>query len=144
MKNQVVEGHVFIVPNQVTKLEDFAEPEWLMEKLRRLTGLKVNYEDEVIQVWVVSERCDNWSDTFAGFQACCGMEEFDSKTRDQRLMGYFPKYFPVKLFDKKMEGDEISLYCKEYDITIKLICDQLGYRYNRFGRFEDVYARLTN
>ena len=54
MKNQVVEGHVFIVPNQVTKLEDFAEPEWLMEKLRRLTGLKANYEDEVIQVWVVS------------------------------------------------------------------------------------------
>ena len=47
-------------------------------------------------------------------------------------------------FSELQEGDEISLYCKEYDITIKLVCDQLGYRYNRFGRFEDVYARLTN
>lgn len=144
MNNQVVVGHAFIVPNQVTRLErDFTDPEWQMEKLRRLCGIKASYSDRLIQIWITSENTDNWSDNFGGFQKEIGKGEPDHKTRDGRLIGYFPKFFPVEVFDKKMEGDEVTLECPEYDITIKLICKQLDYRYKSFGRFEEVYHRLV-
>lgn len=142
--NQVVEGHVFIVPNQVTKLgQGFAYPEFQMEKLRRMCGIKASYDDRMLQVWIVSEDANNWNDHFGDFQKVAGIEEPDHNTRDGRLIGYFPKFFPVEVFDKKMEGDEVTLQCPEYDITIKLTCKQLDYRYKSFGRFEEVYHKLV-
>lgn len=144
MKQQtVVEGFAFIIPNQVTKLEEFSEPEWQMEKLRRLCGIKANYGDRMIQIWVGSVECDNWNSSYCGFQKILGMEELNERTRDNRLVGYFPQYFPVQIFDKKMEGDVITFECEEYNVTIKLTCKQLGYRYERFGRFEEVYDKLV-
>ena len=146
MKNQVV-GDIFIVPNQVMRLGSFMTPEWYMERLRRLTGIQMNYGDNVIQVWVTSKTCDNWCDQYMGFQSCCGIEPEEEKeriTRDHRLMGYFPKFFPVKLFENKKEGDILTLYCKELDITILLECNQLDHRYRKFGRFEEVYEKLVD
>lgn len=135
---QVVEGNMFIVPNASEAIGSFCEPEWQMEKLRRLLGLKVNYEEKVVQLWMCSEKCDNWGDQFGGFQSELGVE-LEDHTRENRLLGYFPKYVPAKLLENKKEGDVVEFDCPEYNVKIKLTCKQLDYRYRRFGKFEEVF-----
>ena len=151
METKIVKGEAFIIPNPTDKLSSFCEPEWLAEKCERLLGVKAEPEDEMIQVWVVSEKCDNWSCTFGGFQ-----KEINSKfptlveswkkskeeQKETRLLGYFPGYIPKRLFCGKKEGDVVTFTCPEYNVEIILTCNQLGYRYNRFGRFEEVFEKV--
>lgn len=151
MEKKVVKGRVFIVPNECETLKSFREPERFMEKLRRLCGIYASYDNKTVQVWIHDETCDNWQDGYAGFQNLCGIseEEFDAKVKElpesgrERCMGYFPKYFPVELFERKAEGDVVKLHCPEYDVDIELTCSQLDSRYAKIGRFEEVLKRLV-
>lgn len=149
MKKKVIKGDVFIVPNYASELNDFPEhnQDWFKEKLSRLTGIEAEKEERMIQLWITSNTCDNWQDRFAGFQKIIGILNTESEEikwenrrgREARLLGYFPRYFPSKIFEGKNEGDIVTLDCPEYEVVIELSCKQLDYRYKNFGRFEEAF-----
>lgn len=142
-KKTEVMGDVFIIPNAVEKLKNFCEPEWIAEKCERMFGVKANMEDEMIQIWIVSKGKVDWK-PFGGFQKELGIEGFKGfgKSKEERLLGYLPEYVPKKIFEGKKEGDAIMLTCPEYGVKIILTCNQLSYRYSRFGRFEKVFEMV--
>ena len=151
MKNskKVVRGDVFIIPNVCDQFMCFSpdSQEWIKEKHKRLTGIEPKDEDSMVQVWITSDQCDNWQDRFAGFQKMIGLlktgeDEIiweDKRGREARLLGYFPGYFPSRIFKGKKEGDIVKIGCPEYDVIIELTCKQLDYRYRDFGRFEEAF-----
>ena len=153
MENKkIIKGDVFIIPNCASKMADFPEhtQDWFKEKLSRLTGINIVEDEKMIQLWITSNNCDNWQDCFAGFQKAIGLikdeaEEdlWEKRGREARLLGYFPGYFPSKIFEGKNEGDIVTLDCPEYNVVIELTCRQLDYRYRDFGRFEEAFQFVT-
>lgn len=149
---KTVKGEVFIIPNPTDTLKNFCSPEWIAEKCKRMLGVEAKPEDELLQIWICSEKCDNWSCTFGGFQSELGskfptlVESWKKSKEEQketRLLGYFPEYVPKSLFEGKKEGDVVTFTCPEYDnVEIALTLNQLGYRYKRFGRFEEVFEKV--
>jgi hypothetical protein len=146
---KVVRGDVFIIPNIADVFNSFISSiDWMKEKSKRLIGIEPMDEDMMVNVWITSDTVDNWQDNFAGFQREIGLindeaEEVlweEKKGREARLLGYFPKYIPARVFAGKKEGDEINFHCPEYDVDIILTCRQRNYRYASFGNFEDVYS----
>ena len=142
----VVKGDVFIIPNTAEIFSNFSSPEWQAEKLSRLVGIKPQDDDRMVEVWITSPEVDNWQDNFAGFQKEIGLFTDENQEvewemengSESRLLGYFPKYFPAKVFAGKNEGDKVTFYCPEYDVNVVLTCKQQDYRYASFGNFEDV------
>ena len=113
-----------------------------------MTGINPQKEDNMIQVWITSENCDNWNDRFGGFQVnVLGQnKEYWSRineTKEDRLLGYFPRLYPSQIFEGKHEGDKVMLHCPEYNVDIELTCNQLDYRYGKFGRFEEVFGQVV-
>lgn len=155
MKKKIIKGDVFIIPNYAVKLADFSEQEWkewIKDKLSRLAGIEaVGDKEKMIRLRITSDEYDNWQDRFARFQEIIGIREEDFKnscksSRESRLLGHFPSYFPSRIFEGVKEGDKVTLDCPEYGAIIELTCKQLGYRYNMFGleRFEDVFQSVLD
>ena len=153
--NKTVKGDMFIIPNETGLKNEFEPTYWsglLRERLARLAGIELKDDDEMVQVWIVSEKCNNWSDTFGGFQLVIGNHQWQedgdgdvrSKRKNAHVVGYFPNYIPKRLLEDKKEGDIVELTCPEYGgIKIELTCKQIGYRYSRFGKFEEVLQRVS-
>jgi hypothetical protein len=116
----------------------------MKSRLSRLAGIELKDEDEMVQVWIISSKCDNWSDTFGGFQEVIGNDEWEDHEEGKKALitGYFPNYIPKRLIEGKKEGDKIELTCPEYGVKITLTCRQLKYRYSRFGKFEEVLNQV--
>lgn len=148
MENKkVIRGDVFIIPNVCDQFMCFSpdSQEWIKEKHSRLTGIEPKDEDKMLQVWITSKQCGNWNDYLGGFQEILGIEitrEWE-KSREGRLLGYFPGYYPASIFAGKKEGDEVVLNCPEYDVQIVLTCRQKNYRYSKFGNFEEVFEKVV-
>ena len=130
------EGDVFIVPNGLLEVTDkHLDPNgiWDASEVAMFQG----HKDELfVQVWMSNSDCDNWSDHF-----------------------YDVRYghLPISLFDGKEEGDAIEFEALTTSwkgsrknrptpekCMVKLTLKQLDYRYRRFGKFEDVLARLLD
>jgi len=148
--NTTVKGHVFIVPNIAETFKSYPEDsqDWLTQRISRMTGINPKKEDKMLQVWITSKECDNWNDHFGGFQVnVLGQnKEYWSRineTKEDRLLGYFPRLYPSQIFEGKHEGDKVMLHCPEYDVDIELTCNQLDYRYGKFGRFEEVFGQVV-
>lgn len=143
MRKKVIKGDVFIIPNYARELRFFGK-DWLKEQLSRLAGIEFVRDDEkMIQLRITSDKCENWNH-FTGFQKALGIckEDFRNNYQDpeeRRLLGYFPAYFPSRIFEGKNEGDTVKIGCPEYDVVIKLTCKQLDYSYKDFGRFEEAF-----
>ena len=146
----------FIVPNSVCKFKDFMlketrEPRY--KKLLELSGVECNLDDQpMIQMWYVGEELNSDNLVDHGFKII---------TDDKKY--YFTMslcYLPYCLLKGKREGDIITVSfpakctifnsnkdIEDEDIDWVLeaqIClNQQGYRYARFGRFEDVLERLV-
>ena len=143
MEKKIV-GDIFIVPNpgfHVKELLPFAK-ETTIKRARLLAGINLEEEDYLIEVWATSPQCDNWTSVYGGFQSLFGVKLPEDRSEKDYLIGYFPKLLPVKLFKGKKEGDTIVLHCPEYNITVELTLNQLGYRYGRFGKFEEVLKKV--
>ena len=149
MNNKTICGDVFIVPNPAVEFKNLLTSSQisLNNRLRRLIGQEVKEDDneeKMLQIWVTSPECDDWAH-FGEFQKMCGIIPGDAEDyKDNRIMGYFPKFVPARLFEGKKEGDTVHFFCKEYEVSIELTCKQLSYGYRRFGRFEKVFAQVVN
>ena len=139
-KNEVVKGNIFIIPNKAEKLSRY-EPHskmWLLGQLDFFGIEPEKHDDLMIDIWVTSEKEENWGH-FGGFQNEANVVfDEDDESRKNRMLGYFPSHIPEHVFRGKKEGDIIRLHHKEYGIDIELTCKQQGYRYQRFGTFEQV------
>lgn len=143
-EKRIVNGEVFIIPIQAGTLRDLCSPEWEKEKINRFTGLEVQNDEKLIQVWVTGPKCDNWSDTFNGFQKEAGVRELERGEKDDCLLGYFPLYLPSRIFEGKHEEDSVEFYCPEYGVRINLTCHQTNHRYRFVGRFEEAYKKVLH
>lgn len=150
VKKTVVKGDVFIIPNMCNKFKTFPSHsrEWIKERHSRLTGIEPKDEDIMLQVCITSEqceKCENWNTLQGGFQKVIGLPttiEWED-SREGRLLGYFPSYYPASIFAGKKEGDEVTLNCPEYGVQIILTCRQKDYRYSMFGTFEEVFRKVV-
>jgi len=148
MNKTIVKGDIFIIPNMAGTGKDLLPiaAKSMKEKWSRLMGIELKDENEkLIEVWVTSEVCNNWSCTYGGFQKHIGVELSDHNEKDENsfLVGYFPRLLPISVLKWKKEGDVLKFHCPEYNVDIELTCNQLGYRYSRLGKFEKVLRLVT-
>ena len=61
------------------------------------------------------------------------------KDEDSFLVGCFPRLLPQNVLEGKKEGDVLKFHCPEYNVDIELMCNQLGYRYGRVGKFAALF-----
>lgn len=103
-------------------------------------GITTELTDRFVQVWILCDGSDNLSDH--GFND----EQLDALwpnglAESEREYASAPSFLPISIFEGKKEGDSITLTTTagvKWDIEL---C-QLGYRYARFGKFEEVLAML--
>jgi hypothetical protein len=154
-----VTGSVFIVPND---LLDITDEEWVPEfvrdgKLEQLRRLSISDKDRngnpmqvymvgltgdpglLVQVWYCDETCDNWGSH--------PRHDLDNSRRGPFFgSNGLSDHLPVALFDDKAEGDTITLnYTSQAGDQYRLVLtlNQQGFRYRRFGNFEEVLQRLV-
>ena len=105
IKKTVVRGDVFILPYMCNRFKTFPSDsrEWIKERHSRLTGIEPKDEDIMLRVWITSEECSNWNDHQGGFQNVLGLPTTTKweDSREGRLLGYFPTYYPASIFAGK-------------------------------------------
>ena len=127
MKNNMIIGDMFIVPNmpedilfQINESLPSMAADYI-KRIENLTGKKVDIKESMVQIWVTSPDSDNWTDH--------GHPELKER---------FTKYLPASVLKDVKEGDVLHFNLENKQIELK--ANQLGYRYARFGKFEDVYC----
>lgn len=122
----------FIIPNSlVTGTEGDYWFESYKKRLSRILGInEVKDGQRFIQLWFHSADCDNWQD--GGIP-----KDLTPETEIE----YMPTYLPVEMVENMKEGDKMTLkvFGKEVEFTAR----QFGFRYQRFGKFEDVISELV-
>ena len=143
---ETIKADVFIVPNGSFKVSEKTF-EWVRSDLFKIFRANQNDGEEFlnqiwVQIWFVTRGNDesNWTD-----HDIDGFEE---------LRGWKPltQYLPKSLFKNHKEGDVITINLpiwrktpagEEYSkIKVELCLKQSSYRYARFGKFEEVLARV--
>lgn len=128
MNKQVISGNIFIIPNMLFKPSSESEfhvdqfNRSMKPRIEKIVGREVSENEVYVQVWAFdpNDNDSNWSDhSWPG-------EEI---TR-------FPHYLPYKELEGLKEGEKITLESESFKVS--LTADQLGTRYRRFGRFEEV------
>lgn len=149
---ETIKVDVFVVPNESYKVSEKTF-EWARYDYFRIyhanrDKISGEFMDQIwIQVWFVTRGNpdSNWTDhTIDGFK---------------ELQYWRPvcQYLPKALFEGHKEGDIVTVnlpitksveLCEESyadmyaTIKVDLCLKQQGYRYERFGKFEEVLARV--
>lgn len=133
---KTVKGDIFIIPNEKIKIEKFFTPEKEKQQFSKATGYEIKDGDEMVQVWVTSESTNNWQCCHGGWLEECQLRKEDG------FRDLFPGYFPVRVLENLTEGDVLGCVPRGGDVIIELTCKQKGYRYSRFGTFEECLRNL--
>lgn len=143
------EASMFIIPNRAGHISDFIITDSIKrdtEKYCEDNDIDFDYEkDWLVQVWMHSD--DLGTDNF--FRHGCIVdyedEEFDPNAGDAENI-------PRQLIDVK-EGEHFTLNFKDaimstsdrqfkVDLKLDVTAQQHGYRYERFGNFEEALNRV--
>lgn len=128
---------MFIVPNQGCRLDQLI----IHDEERNLSSFGVPFKpnSKCLQVWIHGEGEDNLTDHGLGDRICdlLGIPN-DLK---ERMYLRAPGMFPVEELEKVQEGDTLTYNVNGCTVNIK--CEQLPYRYGRFGRFEEVVEMIS-
>lgn len=145
------DASVFIIPNQLSKLDDFFTATKPRAEFIHNTSVKAADSDEIIcgnpndllvQLWWDSEDLGSENLARHGFTIQDGSEM-------QYFCNDYMEYLPLNLFKGHKEGDWIDFTFEWYnqDKTAILLLlhtrlDQLNYRYRSFGGFDELLAKL--
>jgi len=155
---------MFIVPNSLSKVKNFFNPEKykkIMTEICELNGTTFDPKNDlIVQTWYNSKQLG--SENLARHGAYKRTEDGNTYIIDF----YAQEYFPVKIFKDHKEGDVINfkIPCKltkrytcdddneafSTEETIEAIADmqlelnQLDYRYRNHGTFEEVLDKLIS
>lgn len=106
----MLKGEMFIVPNAATAgAPDICSDRYL------------NPDEVQVQVWCHGSGSENWA---------------DHKVEVNGELEFFPGLLPFSLLAGVKEGDTITF--EWHGTQVELTARQQGYRYQRFGMFEDV------
>lgn len=136
------QADVFVIPNRFGALDAAFDGtfESLNSKLGRfgIEGFKT-MDEKVLQIWIASPEEDNWNShgTPDEVTEALGMVDECGKRPN-----YLSEYFPARYFEGKSEGDVVTITMKN-GVNVELTLAQTKYRYRSFGRFEEVFARMT-
>ena len=134
----------FIIPNASVKFEE-GMSQSIVARAKRLMDVDIKVGDQLVELWFApkekTEAGDNLASHYWCFQSLLGIEEPEDKGAG-RMLGYFPQYLPKSLFMGVKEGDKRTFDCPEYEAKIEVTFQQQGYRYQRFGNFEDVLSKI--
>lgn len=123
-------NNLFIIPNSARKTTEFGDEnlKWISGRLYKQTGIKIEPDDILVQAAV-----KNW-DRFGSFQKSLGVEFSDEPlTNEDRQVGYFAEYWPLRILKGHKEGDELTLESPEYKKTYKLRLEQRSSRYGKIS-----------
>lgn len=133
----------FIVPNACGTAKDFfmESQKKMAREFFELNGKEFTEDMKLIQVWLHNKKCDNMVDHYF-------------KVPGTELSGQCFGYIPVSFLKDIKEGDvkELVIPGHTYDkdgnyscagFKMKIKFQQHGYRYQRFGNFEEVVASLV-
>ena len=150
----------FIVPNSVSLFKDFMLKERREAKYKimlELSGIECNLDEQpMIQMWYVGIE-DLGSDNLVdhGFHLAIGNDMY---CFDMNGLSYIPYCFlegkkegdtinvsfPVKCTIRNINGKDIKENNIDWTLEAKITLKQRGYRYQRFGNFEDVIGTLIH
>ena len=134
---KIYNAEMFIIPNSLRRekieLEDSKVASYFWDQYERKAAryfgeeaARRNKSERILaQVWICSKESDNWAD-----HGC----PIDGE--------HFVQNLPVEIIRGMKEGDTIELDLPEHNAILRLTAKQQGYRYERFGKFEDVLKRL--
>jgi len=130
----VVTGDIFIVPNTAPRLGEVLSEFARSAITADLAECGLKPAGRLVEVWYTSPDCGNWTDHVWDLHP-----EFTGGREDGGVSS--PGRLPEHVLWGVKEGDEIVLNFsgKELRLTAK----QLNYRYRRFGKFEEVFEKLT-
>ena len=134
-----LEGDVFIIPNSLLG------PKSVLTQTSKDILCKTNEffgfdpESPLVQIWATGMDVDNWGSHRSPKEIG---EEAEKEIRNisGKRAGYFLDYLPAALFEGKKEGDTVTFQIK--DTSVSLTLRQKGYRYRRFGSFEETLSLL--
>lgn len=142
-------NYIFIVPNpiDVVKPGSFDETHflhWLQVKAEKI-GLHVNGEkvdfktnDPIVQIWWTGSGSENWGAHGLPEELCGSAPD---ATYDECLeRDFMIDNLPYRLIKDLKEGDTLSVEINGH--VVEVVANQLGYRYKRFGTFEEVLSKL--
>ena len=140
---RTLDGNFFIVPNRLFRYAELRNEDengnddgLFTRKYGNITGLDYQDDDLMVEFWATSPQCENWH--------CHEWNELGK----EEVMGRLPNHLPARLLAGVKEGDEIVLHFRAnnaetpYSYELRLTAHQLGYRYERFGSFEETLAGL--
>ena len=121
---------IFIIPNPAPRLGSFISDymRWDVAAACRKAGhpLPSMSDDQVVvQVWACSPNCDNWG---------------SHRWEGERLP--WTSYLPLESLKGLKEGDTLRVLNPAGE-PADLEVSQLGFRYRRFGTFEETLAKVT-
>lgn len=124
----------FIIPNAITKSAKGSYwYDMISSELSEVLGInELKDEQEFIQLWYHSDDSENWQDH--------GIPEDLVPKEKKGEKFYMPSYLPLEMVKDMKEGDKIILNVLGTDV--EFTAQQLGYRYCRFGKFENVMSEL--
>ena len=128
----VVHGKLFIVPNTALSpssywgqkaFDDLVSDH--VEAVAKTMNLRTHdlSQDRMVQVWAHDDKSENWSD------------------HGHPIVRRFPSHLPAKWLVGLKEGDYLSIIVNNCKILLE--CRQQGFRYGRFGTFEQVLNKVN-
>ena len=148
---------MFVIPNRAATIEDFFQPEE-MKKFAQAIKPDYSEDEKMVQVWLVEagaledeNKCDN---------LCRHNFIVKDENGNEWYSHLKEEFIPQGLLEGKKEGDTISVSypaigtiskCmsktgeKEYkyfNVLMEITLRQQGYRYARFGNFEEVLNKV--
>lgn len=145
---KAVELNCFIIPNRATKFKDIVLGS---EKIRLLTTCTVigvpcsNDPDEIwVQVWISgnNKENDNYTDhTYPEEEReALQIPKWAKKPDD---VVFAPHHLPLSVLKHVKEGTTLE-FTGWYGTKVRMTFKQKGYRYERFGNFEDVLQHVVS
>jgi len=137
-------GNMFLVPNRLFKFKELKNDDGngnddglFTRRYNNLTGMSYQDDDLMVEFWATNEQCQNWH--------CHDWSELG----EEEIMGRLPNHLPLRVLQNLKEGDEITLHFRAnnakvpYEYELRLTARQIGFRYERFGAFEETLAGLV-
>lgn len=148
VKTLEVSADMFIVPNGFMKASNNViygdRLNATMNGILEASGHETEVDPYMMQVWVVAENdlgCENLVDHMGHYWGIDGVKH---------PFGNIPSYLPANMFVGRKEGDVVTVvypegttqFNKDFKVVMHLKLAQTGYRYRRFGTFEECFDSL--
>lgn len=158
LQTLTINADMFIVPNKPININEILKfNDNIIDYLASIDNMNKGllsidnyYNEQMVEVWLTS-KIDAASDNLGNH----GINYVDIYGNEVHADAYFLDKLPLSLLKDKVEGDQFELnvflnsrHCWDFrnaDVLLKIniTCNQKGYRYGNYGKFEEVISKIT-